>query len=164
MQKELDKAKMRASQLENAAAKAERERIEKDADATEQAEYYKKQLEERDAAAEAVKAKEEANKFQLQVIEKLDVSDAVKKAAKALVAKDPNNLSWNDAPNWEDAERQVTEQVMALASVIAPAAPDGGDSAPTQHPNNPAPIPEKQMAGMSVEELRKVLPNANRTY
>jgi chromosome segregation ATPase len=165
LQKERDQARMRANQLENeakqareAAAEAERKRLEEAGDYKSLAERLQQEKEEREAA-EAAKAQEakqadeaKAQQERIQTLrqEVLDKFPAnVQELAKSL------DLWWGEASTEADAQAQLETKLKALQATLP------GQPEPEIHANNPAGevdgIPFQEL---SLEDMRKQLPRA----
>lgn len=175
VQKELEQTRMRANQLENERKKfeeqqkqAELDRLARENNWEEIAKKTQAELEAIRKDQEAEQARKDAEAFRDQVL--AGYPENVQKAAKALIAKDPANLSWKEASSWDSAKQQLTEQLDTLKEVLGSAPGDAGEGSPARtpdyHPNNPATPTglEKPLHEMSLEEMRAILPKSNRTF
>lgn len=148
--KELEKARMEANNYKNKVEKFEKEKE----DARQAQLTREQQLAEKVAEYEAKEARREAEGFRNKVIDEFLANDpAALKAAKALVARNPGNLTWGmnadgSNPTEDEAKADLVSQLTDLKEAIGSTtpAPATGDQkpAPSAHANNP---------GRSAEEV-----------
>jgi arginyl-tRNA synthetase len=168
LRKERDQARMRANQLENeakqakeAAAEAERKRLEEAGDYKAIAEQLQREKEER-AAEEARKAQEAADKAEEDAkkarVDELrqEVLDQfpenIKELAKTL------GIWWDEAGTEAEAQAQLKTKLEALQA----SQPAVEEQEPTIHANNPAgEVDGVPFQNLSLEEMRKQLPRAD---
>jgi hypothetical protein len=140
--KELLKAQMEANNFKNKV-----EKFEKEKEAVRQAELSEvERLKEQLGTYEAKEARREAEGFRNTVIDEYLVNDpAALKAAKALIAKNPGNLTWGmkadgSNPTEEEAKADLVLQLDALKEAIGSVTPppaDGQKPTSAAHANNP---------------------------
>jgi hypothetical protein len=86
----------------------------------------------REKADEEASSRKEAEAFRDKVIS--EYPEAVQKAAKRLIAKNSNNLIWEDATDWNDARAQLVPQLDALKEALGEGVEDDNIQI---HANNP---------------------------
>lgn len=158
IQKELDQIKQERNLLRNEKKKLESKVLESTEDYKSAYEELKTKLDGQEAKQEAEKARKEAEAFRDRVIS--EYPEAVQKAAKKLISKNPNNLIWEDAEDWNDARSQLTPQLDALKEALG--VEDEQEEKPKVLSNNPGRSKgEKAFEDMTLEEMRKVLDRAD---
>lgn len=163
LRKELEKVRMESNLHKNKVEKFEKEKeVARQAELSE-VERLKEQLN----GYEAKEARREAEGFRNTVIDEFLANDpAALKAAKALIARNPGNLTWGmnadgTNPTEDEAKADLVSQLTDLKEAIGSTtpAPAAGDQkpAPSAHANNPGRsaedvAPDRQAA---IAEARK---------
>jgi hypothetical protein len=163
------KAEMRANQLENKAKEEELARLKEAGNDKERADKLEAELNAIKEEKQAERERQAAIDFREKVIS--EFPEAVQKAAKKLIDKNPANLLWKDAEDWDDAGAQLREQLNDLKEVLGIDEDEEDEDeqpAPTRrrvNANNPVPnLNGKNPEDMSLEELRAALPKSQKDF
>lgn len=157
LKKKLDQANMELNQKRNKLEEIEKQREEARKAEMSEVERLKEEL----AQAQAERDTQEAIKLRDKFISEYP-DEKVRKAAQALIERNPTNLSWGNVETEAEAKQKIHEQMDAIKENlgILQDEQDNQDTAPTVHANNPATNlgPEAtKYADMDYEEMRKVL-------
>ena len=140
LRKQLQKIEQERNLYKNKADKAEKEREERRQAELSETERLTEELN----TYKQKEAYETAEQFRSQVIEEtLKDNPAALKAAKALIAKNPSNLTWGEGADEDQARADLVSQLESLAEVIgSPVAAPAANEEPSArvNPNNPAPL------------------------
>jgi membrane protein involved in colicin uptake len=163
--KERQKAEMERNQLRNKQEEDRQARLKETEDYKTLYEESQAQIEEQKQKDADTQARKEAEDFRKKVIDAYE-DESTRKAALALIAKNPGNLTWGDVDSFDAAEVELKAQLDAIREVVNPGTP--GET-PSVHSNNPAPdnaapINEKAMLDAAVksknfDELLMTIPS-----
>lgn len=165
--KERDQAIMERNNLRKKIEEQETAALKEKEDWKALAERAEAKLAEAEAEKERENARSEAEKFRKDFIAKQP--EQLQKALNTLVEANSSNFLWTNAKDWDDAAAQLDAQAKAIAAGLGIDLEDDGNQAeatppPRVHSNNPAPanLKGQDFENMSWEDMRKVLPKAER--
>jgi hypothetical protein len=165
LQKELKKLEMERNHLRNKQEEERRKQLEESNEFKTLYEETQAKLAEIEAQKEAEETLKSAQKLRESFINEYP-DEAVRKAAKALIERNPSNIAWGDVETEDQAKTQIFEQLDALKETLGIiGSEDTEEPYPQINPNNPATSqgnPElDKLKSLSSDELRKVLPHAD---
>lgn len=162
LQKEFQKLEMERNNLRNKQEEERRKALEEQGNWEQIAKEREEELQRIREEQEAQEARNAAEQLRKKFIDEYP-DEAVRKAAKALIEKNPTNLAWGDVETEDQARAAVTAQLDALKETMGILSSEQDDQ-PDIDSNNPMPSsgdPEiDKLRNMSADELRKVLPIA----
>ena len=162
LRKEFQKLEMERNNLRNKQEEERRKALEEQGNWEQIAKEREDELDRIREETSAREAQESAIRLRDKIIAEYP-DETVRKAAKALIERNPSNLAWGDVETEDQARAEVVAQLDGLKETfgiisdsVEPPVIDG---------NNPAPSkvdPEMaKLQSMSADELRKVLPVAD---
>lgn len=162
LQKELKKLEMERNHLRNKQEEERRKQLEESNEFKTLYEETQAKLAEIEAEKEAEQTRKAAEDLRESFINDYP-DEAVRKAAKALIERNPSNIAWGDVESEEQAKAQIFEQLDALKETLGVLNTEQSDEDyPEIHANNPATDqPNREidkLKSMSADELRKILP------
>lgn len=163
IRKELDQIKMERNQLRNKQEEDHKKALEEQGNWKQIAEENQAKLEQIELEREQANAVKEASQLRESFIDAYP-DETVKKAAKALIERNPSNLSWGDVETEDQAKDNIFSQLDALKETlgIISEAKDEGDFSPEILANNPStntntdPVEE-----LDWQKMRELLPKAD---
>lgn len=163
IQKELQKLEMERNNLRNRQEEDRRKSLEESNEYKTLYEETQARLAEIEQVKEQETAVKEASKLREDFIDAYP-DETVKKAAKALIERNPSNLSWGDVETEDQAKENIFSQLDALKETlgIISEAKDEGDFSPEILANNPStntktdPVEE-----LDWQKMRELLPKAD---
>ena len=161
LEKEKQKVEMERNLLKNKQEEERKKQLEDEGNWKQLAEEREAELQRLQQEREAESAYKEAEKLRRRFIEEYP-DEKVRKAAEALVDKNPSNLSWGDVQTEDEAKQAIFSQMDAIKETlgIISSEQENQDTQPQVHANNPAttmPPELNKYANMSSDEMRKVL-------
>lgn len=163
IQKELQKLEMERNNLRNRQEEDRRKSLEESNEYKTLYEETQARLAEIEQAKEQETAVKEASKLRENFIDSYP-DEMVKKAAKALIERNPSNLSWGDVETEDQAKENIFAQLDALKETlgIISEAKDDEDFSPEILANNPSTNTNTDpVESLSWEKMRELLPKAD---
>ena len=163
VQKELQKLEMERNQLRNKQEEDRKKALEEQGNWKQIAEENQAKLEQIELEREQANAVKEASALRESFIDAYP-DETVKKAAKALIERNPSNLSWGDVETEDQAKENIFSQLDALKETlgIISEAKDDEDFSPEILANNPSTNTNTDpVETLSWEKMRELLPKAD---
>lgn len=163
VQKELQKLEMERNNLRNRQEEDRRKALEESNEFKTLYEETQAKLAEIEQAKEQETAVKEASELRESFIDAYP-DETVKKAAKALIERNPSNLSWGDVETEDQAKENIFSQLDALKETlgIISEAKDDEDFSPEILANNPSTNTNTDpVETLSWEKMRELLPKAD---
>lgn len=163
IQKELQKLEMERNNLRNRQEEDRRKSLEESNEYKTLYEETQARLAEIEQAKEQETAVKEASKLREDFIDSYP-DETVKKAAKALIERNPSNLSWGDVETEDQAKENIFAQLDALKETlgIISEARNEEEFTPEILANNPSTNTNTDpVEALSWEKMREVLPKAD---
>lgn len=163
IRKELDQIKMERNQLKNKQEEDRKKALEEQGNWKQIAEENQAKLEQIELEKEQAAAVQEASKLREKFIDSYP-DETVKKAAKALIERNPSNLSWGDVETEDQAKENIFSQLDALKETlgITSEAKDDEDFSPEILANNPSTNTNKDpIEDLDWQKMRELLPKAD---
>lgn len=161
--KERQKVEMERNQLRNKQEEDRKKQLEEEGN-------FKALYEEKEAELQRIKEEAELREAEQAYYNMRDdfinqyPDERVRKAAKALVDKNPSNIIWDsNAQTEEDAKQSIHSQLDALRDTLGIISSEQEEEAPEIDGNNPYPSDEIKKSAydnMSFQEMREVLPKS----
>jgi len=161
--KERQKVEMERNQLRNKQDEDRKKQLEEEGN-------FKALYEEKEAELQRIKEEAELREAEQAYYNMRDdfinqyPDERVRKAAKALVDKNPSNIIWDsNAQTEEDAKQSIHSQLDALRDTLGIISSEQEEEAPEIDGNNPYPSDEIKKSAydnMSFQEMREVLPKS----
>ena len=163
VRKELDQIKMERNLLKNKQEEDRKRALEEQGNWKQIAEENQAKLEQIELEREQANAVKEASALRESFIDAYP-DETVKKAAKALIERNPSNLSWGDVETEDQAKENIFSQLDALKETlgIISEAKDDEDFSPEILANNPSTNTNTDpVETLSWEKMRELLPKAD---
>lgn len=164
IQKELQKLEMERNNLRNRQEEDRRKALEESNEFKTLYEETQAKLAEIEQAKEQEAAVKEASALRESFIDSYP-DETVKKAAKALIERNPSNLSWGDVETEDQAKENIFEQLDALKEtlgIISEAKDEEDDFSPEILANNPSTNTNKDpIEDLDWQKMRELLPKAD---
>lgn len=164
LQKRLQQTEMERNNLRNKQEAERLKALEEQGEWEKIAKENQEKLDAIEAEREAAESVKEATALREKIISEYP-NEAVRKAAKALIERNPSNIAWGDVGSEEEAKSSIFTQLDALQESMGLSTESDSDEGYEVSANNPSTglgNPElDKLKSMSADDLRKILPIAD---